>query len=101
MCPLKRERPWRSGDHVPKTLTRRANRKEKQMTDSSWSEWISLGRSSVKGMAVGLNADGRLEIFANTEDGTLLHDYQQSPGGRWSGWQTLSPPQTISDSLAV
>ncbi len=71
------------------------------MADSNWSEWKSLGRSNLNQMGVGFNADGRLEIFGLTGDGTLLHDYQLSPGGAWSGWQKLGDPQTISASLAV
>lgn len=70
------------------------------MTDSNWSEWKSL-EGNISQMRVGVNADGRLEIFGFSQAEALLHDYQLSPGGAWSGWQTLSAPRTISDYLAV
>ena len=33
--------------------------------------------------------DGRLEIFARGTDYALWHNWQVSPGGSWSGWNSL------------
>ncbi|GLW11550.1 hypothetical protein Misp01_66780 [Microtetraspora sp. NBRC 13810] len=60
---------------------------------SGWSGWYSMGGDLVtganEGPAVGRNADGRLEVFANSTDGTLRHIWQTSPNGGWSGWGTV------------
>ena len=40
------------------------------------------------GLAVGTNADGRLELFAITVAGNAAHIWQE-PGGGWSGWESL------------
>jgi hypothetical protein len=40
---------------------------------------------------VGMNADGRLEIFATGADGGIYHAWQTAPDSGWSGWQSLQP----------
>ena len=62
----------------------------------SWSGWYGLSPGYVTSIAVGTNADGRLEaVGANADQpqGTsnTYHDWQVSPGGWWSGWYGLSP----------
>lgn len=52
--------------------------------------------------SVAVNADGRLEVFATGTDSALWHNWQTSPGGSWSGWNSLgggvlgSPTATIN-----
>jgi RHS repeat-associated protein len=57
-----------------------------------WSGWASLapGSAITSDPAVGINADGRLEVFARGTDGTLWHNRQTTPGNGWSGWAPLS-----------
>ncbi len=38
---------------------------------------------------VARTSDGRLEVFAIGHSANLLHNYQTSPGGSWSGWISL------------
>jgi len=46
---------------------------------------------SLFGGSVGRNADGRLEAFSASGDGTIYHNYQRSGGG-WDGWSSLGKP---------
>ena len=39
---------------------------------------------------VGCNWDGRLEMFKRGPGGALYHQWQTSPEGRWSGWESLA-----------
>jgi hypothetical protein len=45
-----------------------------------WTPWISLGGSPNGDPALGINADGRCEVFVRGTDGTLQHRWQLSPG---------------------
>jgi hypothetical protein len=59
----------------------------------SWSNW-SLTGESYTWSVVGRNTDGRLEVFAVGADdvgshGALWHNWQTTPGGGWSGWNSL------------
>ena len=58
----------------------------------AWSGWAPLPgddvRASPAAVAVGKNADGRLEVFAVSIDNALLHNWQTTPGA-WSGWASL------------
>src|SRR6266542_4242417 len=49
------------------------------------------GLMTESSLAVGENADGRLEVFAVGPDRALRHKWQLTPGssGSWSGWYTL------------
>lgn len=40
-------------------------------------------------LAVGENADGRLEVFAVGSDHASSHIWQTAPGGSWGGWNSL------------
>ena len=51
--------------------------------------WVSLGGVLTSDMAVGRNADGRLEIFARGLDNGLWHKWQTSAGGGWTGWASM------------
>ena len=51
--------------------------------------WASLGGVITSNIAVGNNADGRLEIFARGTDNALWHQWQTAPNNGWSGWASL------------
>jgi uncharacterized protein GlcG (DUF336 family) len=53
--------------------------------NDGWSGWASLG-GWIDHLAVGYNADGRLEVFARGSDGALWHKWQTAPNNGWSGW---------------
>jgi hypothetical protein len=65
-------------------------------------DWLPLGANSRAGVqipfiAVGENADGRLEVFYNENivggvasfQGASWHNWQTAPDGPWSGWQVF------------
>jgi hypothetical protein len=71
---------------------------------SSWSGWTSLGKPSTAGIqwpVVGQNQDGRLEVFAHTDEGgvnyKMVHIPQISPNGAWGSWVDLG----LSGGLAA
>jgi hypothetical protein len=39
---------------------------------------------------VGVNQDGRLQVFVVGGDSAVWTNAQTSPGGSWSGWQSLA-----------
>jgi len=43
----------------------------------------------VSAPGVGVNPDGRLEVFVVGSDFALWHNWQLTPGGAWSGWAPL------------
>ena len=47
-------------------------------------------------IAAAKNQDGRLEAFGVDRHGTLLHIWQASPGGDWSGWAPLGQGYQIA-----
>ena len=60
-----------------------------------WSGWSMLGVPENKGisLAVGTNADGRLEVFLIGTAYNIYHNWQTTPGGPWSGWSMLGGPR--------
>ena len=55
----------------------------------AWSGWASEGGGLTSNIAVGRNADGRLEVFVRGSDDALWHKWQVSPNsGTWSAWAT-------------
>jgi hypothetical protein len=50
--------------------------------------WASLG-GGISMPIVARNADGRLEVFVQGNDGALWHIWQTAPNNGWSGWQSL------------
>jgi hypothetical protein len=64
---------------------------------SGWQPFITLDDRLVT-LAVGGNADGRLEVFGAARDQTLWHNWQTSRGNGWSGWQ---PFITLDDRLVT
>jgi hypothetical protein len=68
-----------------------------QTSDTTWADtWWPLGSpgTNVAKASVGVNQDGRLELFTTANDGQLWHVWQTSTGGNqsWSGWQLMDPP---------
>src|SRR5205823_2962193 len=64
-----------------------------------WSGWGTLGAPAgvaLVGLAVGRNADGRLEAFAIGTDAALWHAWQLPAGGGWSGWDPLGAPPGVT-----
>jgi hypothetical protein len=57
--------------------------------DGRWSgDWRQLGADlQVKGLTVGNNEDGRLELFALDGNGVAYHKWET--GGGWSDWTSL------------
>ncbi|HYI46880.1 MAG TPA: matrixin family metalloprotease [Allosphingosinicella sp.] len=67
------------------------------------STWASLGGVITSRIAVGRNADGRLEVFARGTDNALWHIWQTAPNNGWSAWASLggvitSNPTVISNA---
>ncbi len=61
--------------------------------------WASEGGALASELAVGRNADGRLEVFVRGTDGALHHNWQVTPNGGWSGWNSLGGGITDSPSV--
>jgi len=65
-----------------------------QLSGGGWRPWTPLpagplyptGRGP---MAVAANSDGRLSLFKTVANGTMLHNWQWTPSGNWSGWASL------------
>lgn len=75
-----------------------------------WSPSTSLGGGLVSAPAVGINADGRLEIFIRGTDNQLHHIWQTAPSSStWSAWTPLgggltsgaAPAQNANGRVAV
>jgi phosphatidylserine/phosphatidylglycerophosphate/cardiolipin synthase-like enzyme len=78
--------------------------------NDGWSEWESfsheyrnLGTEVVGAVAVGINEDGRLEVFARGGDHVLYHIWKLSPSGEWSEWNSISGDlgRAVADDPAV
>jgi Repeat of unknown function (DUF346) len=50
---------------------------------------------------VGVNADGRLEVFGNGTDHAIYHNWQVTPNGGWSGWNSLGGLVTTDAAVAT
>ena len=75
-----------------------------------WSNHTSLGSSLNSPPTVGINGDGRLEVFSRAMDNTLQHIWQTTPSGNfWSSWISLgggltsgaAPAQNANGKLSV
>ena len=63
---------------------------------NGWSGWIPLGGPpgvQLYSTGVGASSDGRLEVFATSND-ALWHIWQK-PGGGWSEWTSHSTPAGV------
>jgi len=52
----------------------------------AWSHWGSEGGVLTSDIAVGRNADGRMEVFVRGTDNAVWHKWQVARNGSWSGW---------------
>ncbi len=50
---------------------------------------------------VARTSDGRLEVFAIGHSANLLHNYQTTPGGSWSGWISLGTTVIVQNAQPV
>lgn len=60
--------------------------------NGDWSDWASLkqpGDGTLGPLAVGTNADGRLELAATDLHGAVWHIWQTEPNKDWSEWSSL------------
>lgn len=64
--------------------------KIKQITGPARGPTLGMGGQLTSDPAVGMNADGRLELFARGADDTLQHVWQSDLEDGWSGWNTLN-----------
>ncbi len=69
-----------------------------------WLTWLPALAGTVDSpflgqLAVGQNADGRLELFRTDAEGALLHRWQKVPNGEWSPWSNLGGK--LAPGLAV
>src|SRR5262245_13794394 len=65
--------------------------------------WTTLGHPGqvVADLSLGINGDGRLEVFALTNQQQIWHIWQVSPGGDWAGWSLLSSASVTASAIAV
>jgi hypothetical protein len=64
--------------------------KQSPGSPGGWSNHTSLGSSLTSPPTVGINGDGRLEVFSRAGDNTLQHIWQTTPSGStWSSWISL------------
>jgi hypothetical protein len=67
-----------------------------------WATPTSLGGGLTSDPTVGINADGRLEIFIRGTDNALHHIWQNSPSsGAWSAWTSLGGGLTSGAAPAL
>jgi hypothetical protein len=69
----------------------------------TWAAWSSLERPSGRacgGLALAVDRDGHLALFAVASDGAVWHRRQRAPGG-WSAWDSLERQVDGFDELAV
>lgn len=58
----------------------------------AWNGWGDTGVPGTGGrggMCIGINKDGRLEVFVSTPAGVCWHRYQNTKNGDWTPWYNL------------
>jgi GH25 family lysozyme M1 (1,4-beta-N-acetylmuramidase) len=58
----------------------------------AWNGWGDSGVPGTGGrggMCIGINKDGRLEVFCSTPSGVVWHRYQNVKNGDWTPWYSL------------
>ena len=65
------------------------------------SSYYLLGGNLTSGPAVGINANGTLEVFARRSDNALWHIWQTSPSGGWSNWTSLGGNLTSGPAVGI
>ncbi len=51
-----------------------------------WTAWKPLGGALKSPPVIGVNADGRVEVFGRGTDDALWHTWETAPGAGFSGW---------------
>ncbi|MGZ4726728.1 MAG: hypothetical protein ACXWB2_03325 [Acidimicrobiales bacterium] len=69
---------WLRGDGMCDVTTNRGA--------CNWTGWLPHGGTWQGKPAVATNPDGRLEMFAIAQDGSVYDAWQLAPNGDWSGW---------------
>lgn len=67
-------------------------------TGNGWSNWQTHGES-LKSLVCEVNNDGRIELFAITNQGRAVHKWQDNPG--WSDWRQLSNGEINFKSISA
>jgi hypothetical protein len=69
-----------------------------------WNGWVPFAPlpGGAKGQpAVGVNSDGRLEVFVRAGDGSLWHTWKTCVGCNWSNWTPLGGVLTTDPAVAI
>ncbi|GCF07758.1 hypothetical protein KDI_13220 [Dictyobacter arantiisoli] len=68
-----------------------------------WAGWgaIQSGYQFKDSPTVGMNADGRVEIFAVNNDNNIWHNYQVNAGAGWNNWSAVVPGYQFTSNAAV
>ncbi len=68
-------------------------------TADSWADLANPAAAPalVGAPAVGRNADGRLEVFARSDDGGIWHVWQNAPNGLWTDWGRMGQDGDVLD----
>ena len=83
---------WAKGDFLCDLTTNRGA--------CNWTGWLPHGGTWQGKPTVTTNADGRLEMFAIAQDGTVNDAWQLAPNGDWSGWAPFSGLTGVTDVVA-
>ena len=51
--------------------------------NDGWGRWSSFGGQFIGDPAIGVNGDGRFELFAVGVQHSLWHQWQRTPGMSW------------------
>jgi hypothetical protein len=65
-----------------------------------WEPFHSAG-DRLRNLAVGQNADGRLEVFGTASDDSIWHTWQTAANDGWSGWSVFHSSSDRLRSLVV
>jgi len=71
---------------------------------NEFTRWNNLGgvtRDALREIEVGLNGDGRLEVFVIGINNQVYHNWQTTPGGGWSGGWTMIQPGVMFTEIDV
>jgi hypothetical protein len=71
--------------------------------NSGWAaDWASLGADTFTyPPSVGINGDGRLEVFGVASGGAVSHTWQTAPNSGWGAWVGFGTTTLMSGPLAV
>lgn len=84
--------------------------KQSPGSPGGWTNHTSIGGTLGSAPTIGINSDGRLEVFGRATDNTLHHVWQTVPSGSsWSAWTSLgggltsgaAPAQNANGRLSV